>query len=152
MRVLRLLLFVLCAAPLGATAQSGAAGPQQLVRQVAQAPATLPLLPLQEAHRTLNTARQHFRQGLPLGAQLYVVVRGLNEAATPELLVVRVLSWQGQQLTGTIVRVATGTSPAPIGFAESAIQDWLLLYATGREEGNHLGKYWDLEERLAEQE
>ncbi|WP_426493536.1 hypothetical protein [Hymenobacter sp. 102] len=152
MRVLRPILFFLCTSPLVVAAQPEPAGPWQLVRQVTQAPATLPALPLKEAHRTLGGARQQFRQGLPAGAQLYVVARGLNEAATPELLVVRVQSWQGPQLKGLIMRAETTAPPAPIELPESAVQDWLLLFGTGREEGNYLGKYWDLEERLAEQE
>ncbi|RSK50844.1 hypothetical protein [Hymenobacter rigui] len=152
MRVLRPLLFFLCFGPLGAAAQPEPIGPWQLVRKVAQAPATLPALPLKEAHRTLGGARQQFRQGLPAGAQLYVVARALNEAATPELLVVRVLGWQGPTLKGQIMRTETAAQSAPIELPESAVQDWLLLYTTGREEGNYLGKYWDLEERLAGQE
>lgn len=152
MRLLRPLLLFLCWYPVWAAAQPGPADPQQLVRQVAQAPATLPPLPLKEARRTLSTAHRQFQQGLPAGTRLYVVARALNEAATPELLVVRVLSWQGPRLTGQIVRADPGGEPPRVEVAESEVQDWLLLHATGREEGNYLGKFWDLEERLAEQQ
>lgn len=124
---------------------------QSLVRQVKQAPAVLPALPIKEAHRTLGAVRRQFQGGLPPGAQLYVVGKGLNEAATPELLLVRVLSWPTSQLTGQIVRPESA-APANIELAESAVQDWLLLYPNGREEGNYLGKFWDLEERLADQD
>lgn len=152
MRVLRPLLFLICLYPVWGAAQPGPGGPQQLVQQVARAPATLPPLPLKEARRTLGTARRQFQQGLPAGTRLYVVARALNEAATPELLVLRVLSWQGPLVTGHIVRAEPGGPLTPVEVAESEVQDWLLLHATGREEGNYLGKFWDLEERLTEQD
>ncbi|MFC4791500.1 hypothetical protein ACFPAF_05325 [Hymenobacter endophyticus] len=144
-------MLVICLYPVWAAAQLGLVGPEQLVRQVARAPALLPALPLKEARRTLDTARRQFQRGLPTGAQLYVVARGLNEAATPELLVVRVLSWRSPQLSGHIISTTPGT-PAPIELPEGQVLDWLVLHPDGREEGNYLGKYWDLEERLTEEE
>ncbi|MET4105750.1 hypothetical protein [Hymenobacter sp. UYP22] len=151
MRVLRPLVLVICLYPVWAAAQPGPVGPQQLVRQVARAPALLPPLPLKEARRTLDAARRQFQRGLPTGAQLYVVTRGLNEAATPELLVVRVLNWRSSQLSGQIIGTTPGP-PAPLELPEGEVLDWLILHPGGREEGNYLGKYWDLEERLTEEE
>ncbi|RSK37397.1 hypothetical protein [Hymenobacter metallilatus] len=151
MRVLWILLLITSLSSAGGVAQQLPAPPMELVRQVAQASTPLPALPLKEAHRTLGTARRQFQGRRPTGAQLYVVAQGLNEAATPELLVVRVLTWQGPQLTGLIVRVPETHPPAPIELEESAVQDWLLLHSDGREEGNYLGKFWDLEQRLTEQ-
>jgi len=120
-----------------------------LVTQVAQSAAEpLPVLPLREAQRTLGAARQRFQQGLPPTTRLYLTARVLNEAATPELVVVALETWQGGQLRGYILR-AGSAHLVPVEFAEAAVQDWLLLHADGREEGNYLGKYWDLEEKLA---
>ena len=119
-----------------------------LTERVAQATEPLPPLPLREAQRTLGTARQRFQRGLPPDTHLYLTARILNEAASPELVVVLVESWQGRQLRGRLVRIGT-TQPAPVEFEETAVCDWLLLHADGREEGNYLGKFWDLEEKLA---
>ncbi|RSK46448.1 hypothetical protein [Hymenobacter perfusus] len=120
-----------------------------LVTQVAQSSAgPLPVLPLREAQRTLGTARQRFQQGLPPDTRLYLTARVLNEAATPELVIVALETWQGRQLRGHILR-AGAAQLVPVEFSEAAVQDWLLLHADGREEGNYLGKYWDLEEKLA---
>ncbi|MCA8833184.1 hypothetical protein [Hymenobacter pini] len=151
MRVPWLLALSISLCPALALAQQLPPPVQSLTRQVQQAPLVLPTLPVKEAHRTLSAVRRRFQNGLPTGAQLYVVARGLNEAATPELLVVRVLTWPTPQLTGQIVRL-DNNSTAPVEVPESAVQDWLLLYPDGREEGNYLGKFWDLEERLTEQE
>lgn len=119
-----------------------------LTERVAQATEPLPTLPLREAQRTLATTRQRFQRGLPPDTHLYLTARVLNEAATPELAVVLVESWQGRQLRGRLVR-GGATQPAPVEFEEAAVRDWLLLHADGREEGNFLGKFWDLEEKLA---
>lgn len=149
MRVLRLFALLLALLPGQMRAQQPLpASLVWLTERVAQAPEPLPPLPLREAQRTLSTARQRFRQGLPPDTHLYLTARVLNEAATPELVVVLVESWQGRQLRGRLVR-AGATQPAPVEFEEAAVCDWLLLHADGREEGNYLGKFWDLEEKLA---
>ncbi|WP_044003638.1 hypothetical protein [Hymenobacter swuensis] len=123
-----------------------------LVTRVAQSSAEpLPTLPLREAQRTLGTARQRFQQGLPPTARLYLTARVLNEAATPELVVIAVETWQGRQLRGWILRAGSSqqNTQLPVEFVEAAVHDWLLLHTDGREEGNYLGKYWNLEEKLA---
>jgi hypothetical protein len=119
-----------------------------LTERVAQATEPLPPLPLREAQRTLSTARHRFQRGLPAGTRLYLTARVLNEAATPELVVVLVESWQDRELRGRLVRAGIAQS-APVEFEEAAVRDWLLLHTDGREEGNFLGKFWDLEEKLA---
>ena len=129
----------------------------RLVRQTAAADGLeLPPPLLREAQRSLNTARQRFRAGVPgrPAPRLYLLARALNESAMPELVVVVPDSWQNTRLTGHIVRVIDGqpTATAPVEFEEAAVLDWLLLYPDGRELGNHFGKFWDLEERLANRE
>ncbi len=116
------------------------------VRRAADQPLPAPLL--REAHRSLGTARRAFGQA---PGRLYVLARVLNEAATPELVVVATDAWQGTSLRGRIVRTANGRTAAlaPVEFEEAAVQDWLLLYPDGRETGNRLGRFWDLEEQLA---
>ncbi|UOQ78868.1 hypothetical protein MUN84_10245 [Hymenobacter sp. 5516J-16] len=63
---------------------SESAGVALLVEQLAQAPETLPELPLKEARRTLPQARQHYQRGLPAGTNFYLTARVLNETATPK--------------------------------------------------------------------
>ncbi|MBT9391997.1 hypothetical protein KLP40_02370 [Hymenobacter sp. NST-14] len=156
MRTFWLLLLALL--PLAGRAQpTASAALTSLVRQTAAADGQLLPAPLlRAAHRSLGTARQHFRAGAPAGPapRLYLLVRTLNEAATPELLVVEPASWQQTHLRGRIVRVTDGQvrAAAAVEFEEAAVLDWLLLYPDGREAGNHFGKFWDLEERLASED
>ncbi|MFD2785762.1 hypothetical protein [Hymenobacter rubripertinctus] len=121
-----------------------------LVRQVHQAAGQeLPAPLLREARRSLGTAKKAFGQA---PGSLYLLTRVLNESAIPELVVVAVEAWQGPVLRGRIVRTVAGrtAATAPVEFDEAAVQDWLLLSPDGRETGNRLGRFWDLEERLAE--
>lgn len=124
-----------------------------LVGQLAQSVgAALPEAPLKEARRTLPQARQRFARGLPAGAQLYLTARVLNEAAVPAPVVVRVTSWESGQVAGQVVRPEADGRSAAAAFAEfdeAAILDWAILRANGAEDGNYLGKFLELEERLA---
>ncbi|GGG37894.1 hypothetical protein [Hymenobacter glacieicola] len=130
----------------------GAGGIPLLVEQLAQAPETLPELPLKEARRTLPQARQRYQRGLPTGASFYLTARILNEAATPETVVLLVDQWQGSRISGRILRLdgsGRATPGSAVEFEETAVLDWVLLRPNGAEEGNYLGKFLDLEDRLA---
>lgn len=150
---MRLFLFLILAVglPLPGTAQEPGPLPALVTQVAAAAPTTLPSLPLREARRTLGVARQQFQRGLPAGTRLYLTAQVLNEAATPELVVVAVETWTGHLVRGRIVRLAAGTpaAEAAVEFEETSVQDWLVLHPSGREEGNFLGKFWDVEDRLA---
>lgn len=132
--------------------QPAAPGIALLVQQLAQAPDPLPELPLKEARRTLPQARQRYQRGLPIGISFYLTARVLNEAATPEPVVVAVDTWQGSHISGRIMRLGPNGLPtpnAPVHLDEAAVLDWIVLRPNGTEEGNFLGKFLDLEERLA---
>ncbi|RPD49534.1 hypothetical protein DNI29_01670 [Hymenobacter sediminis] len=152
---MRPILPLLLAALLTGVAQAQqpvAPGISLLVRQLAQAPEPLPALPLKEARRTLPQARQRYQGGLPTGASFYLTARVLNEAATPEPVVLAVDSWQGNHISGRIMRPGPNGFPTPgatVNLDESAVLDWIVLRPNGAEEGNFLGKFLDLEERLA---
>ncbi|TGE09646.1 hypothetical protein [Hymenobacter fodinae] len=124
-----------------------------LVTQLEQLQGPLPEVPRKEAKRTLPQLRQRYQRGLPVGTICYLTVNTLNESATPEPLVVEVATWQAGKLTGRIMRLSheegRAMAGAPVSFEETAILDWLLLRPNGAEEGNYVGKYLDLEERLA---
>jgi hypothetical protein len=123
-----------------------------LVGQLEQtAGGVLPEAPLKEARRTLGQTRQRFLRGLPTDAQLYLTARILNESAVPAPVVVRVNSWEPGRVAGQMVRLDAEGKPvaiAPAEFDEAAILDWAILRANGAEEGNYLGKFLELEERL----
>lgn len=132
--------------------QPAAPGLPQLMQQLGEVPGPLPALPLKEARRTLPQARQRYQRGLPAGTSFYLTARVLNEAATPEPVVLLVDSWQGPHITGRIMRLAPNGFPTPGASAnldEAAVLDWIVLRPDGAEEGNFLGKFLDLEERLA---
>lgn len=122
----------------------------QLLAQAADEP--LPELPLKEARRTLGQARQRYQRGLPAGS-FYLTARVLNESATPEPVLVRVAAWQGSRISGHIVRATADggavIATAPIEFEEPDVLDWLVLRPNGAEEGNYLGKFLELQDRLA---
>lgn len=120
----------------------------QLEQRVGEA---LPEAPLREAQRTLARTRHRFARGLPADTHLYLTARLLNEAAVPEPVVVRVASWEAGRVAGHIVRLDATSKPvatAPAEFEETAALDWSLLRPDGSEEGNYLGKFLDLQDRL----
>ncbi|GAB3302717.1 hypothetical protein GCM10027348_29800 [Hymenobacter tenuis] len=130
------------------------AGILQLVRQLARLGEPVPALPLKEARRTLPQVRQRFQQGLPAGTRLYVTAKVLNEVATPEPVLILVDTWQQGLISGRIVRLAAANSRstsavAPVELDETVVLDWTVIRPQGAEEGNYLGKFLDLEERLA---
>lgn len=149
--VLPLLLAVVLAHPLRAQ-EPTAPTIALLVQQLAHAPEPLPPMPLKEARRTLPQARQRYQHGLPAGTRFFLTARVLNEAATPEPVVVLIDAWQAGRVTGRIMRFDSEgrATPGPAtDFDEAAVLDWILLRPGGAEEGNYLGKFLDLEERLA---
>ncbi|MBX0291598.1 hypothetical protein K3G63_14200 [Hymenobacter sp. HSC-4F20] len=149
--VLPFLLAVVLTSPLRAQEPAAPTIPL-LVQQLAHAPEPLPAMPLKEARRTLPQARQRYQRGLPAGTNFFLTARVLNEAATPEPVVVLIDTWQAGHITGRIMRFGADGRATPAGatdFEEEAILDWILLRPNGAEEGNYLGKFLDLEERLA---
>ncbi|WP_152981611.1 hypothetical protein [Hymenobacter sp. AT01-02] len=147
-----LLAATLSGAALAPQSQSSAAL-SALVLQLAQPREALPDLPVKEARRTLSQARQRYQRGLPAGTNLYLTARVLNEVAAPEPVLVAVDTWQGNHISGRIVRTTADgratTATDPVDFDEPAVLDWLVLRPDGAEEGNYLGKFLELEDRLA---
>ncbi|TGD81768.1 hypothetical protein [Hymenobacter wooponensis] len=133
-------------------AQQPSSSLASLVTHLEQQEGPLPELPRKEAKRTLPQLRQRYQRGLQAGTTCYLTANVLNESATPEPLVVEVAAWQAGQVTGRIVRLSPEgrtIAGALVTFEETVILDWLLLRPNGTEEGNYVGKYLDLEERLA---
>lgn len=100
----------------------------------------------------MSQARQRYQQGLPAGTSFYLTARVLNEAATPEPVVLVVDAWRAHDISGRIMRPGPTGLPTPgatVNLDEAAVLDWIVLRPNGAEEGNFLGKFLDLEERLA---
>ena len=108
--------------------------------------------PLQEALRTLPLAKKRFLAGLPDGDQFLVTVRvaatdtGFRQASA------RVLGWHGKKVQALLLpsvgNPAGPAEPTPVSFPETAVIDWTLLRASGREEGNYVGKHQETTRQL----
>lgn len=108
--------------------------------------------PVREALRTLPQARKRFLAGLPEGDQLLLSVRVLATDTSFRQASVRVLGWHRNLVQALLLPAAADSSgptePVPISFPETAVLDWLLLRANGREEGNYVGRYLDTARQL----
>lgn len=152
MRYLLLLLVLLGAASQQAQGQQAEvyAASVRLARQLSQAD-ELPEAPLKEARRTMAQARQRFQAGLPSSATFFLTVSLLDASATRVPMLVLVKQWQGGRISGRLVPT-TAAEPLPEAateFEEDAVLDWLILHDDGSEEGNFVGKYLEVEERLS---
>ncbi|MBC6697402.1 hypothetical protein [Hymenobacter sp. BT190] len=109
---------------------------------------TLPPAPLKEARRTLAQARQRFNRGLPAGDQLFVTATLLDDAANRMPQLVQVLTWQDGRVSGRVVGTDLPEGNNHEEFDEAEVVDWLILHPNEAEEGNYVGKFLDLEDRL----
>ncbi|WBO83852.1 hypothetical protein [Hymenobacter yonginensis] len=109
---------------------------------------TLPAAPLKEARRTLNQARQRFNRGLPTGDKLFVTATLLDDAANRVPQLVQVYSWQDGRVAGRLVGTNLPEGNNREEFDEADIVDWMILHPDESEEGNYVGKFLDLEDRL----
>lgn len=119
----------------------------RLALQLATA-ATLPPAPLKEARRTLAQARQRFNRSLPAGDQLFVTATLLDDAANRVPQLVQVQSWQDGRVSGRLVGTNLPEGNNHEEFDEADVVDWLILHPDESEEGNYVGKFLDLEDRL----
>lgn len=128
----------------------GPVAPTRLARQLAQAEA-LPEAPLKEARRTLAQVRQRHQVGLQASETLFLTTFLLDATATRVPTLVQVQQWLGPRIMGRAVPT-TAALPLPettTEFDEDAVLDWLILHDDGTEEGNFVGKYLEMEERLS---
>lgn len=131
------------AAPVVLTAATAPAG----VRPALTRDETALADPVREALRTLPQAKKKFLAGLPAGDQFLLSVRVAASDTSFRQASARVLGWRGNTvqalLLPTAADSATPTEPMPVSFPETAVVDWTLLRASGREEGNYVGRYTD---------
>lgn len=103
--------------------------------------------PVREALRTLPQAKKKFLAGLPIGDQFLLSVRVIATDTSFRQASARVLGWHGNTVQALLLpetsAATTPAEPTPVTFPETAVVDWTLLRASGREEGNYVGRYAD---------
>ncbi|UOQ98771.1 hypothetical protein MUN81_04585 [Hymenobacter sp. 5317J-9] len=105
--------------------------------------------PMREALRTLPQAKKKFLAGLPTGDQFLLSVRVIATDTSFRQASARVLGWHGNTVQALLLPdAASPAEPVPISFPETAVVDWTLLRASGREEGNYVGRYIDTSRQL----
>lgn len=109
--------------------------------------------PVREALRTLPQAKKRFLAGLPQGDQFLLTVRVVATDTSFRQASARVLGWRGGTVQALLLPEAADAAgaaePLPVSFPETAVMDWTLLRASGREEGNYVGKYLDTSRQLS---
>ena len=107
--------------------------------------------PVREALRTLPQARKKFLAGLPEGDQFLLSVRVADTDTSFRQVSARVLGWNGKTVQALLLPApdsATPAEPLPVSFPETAVVDWTLLRASGREEGNYVGRYHETAQQV----
>ncbi|WP_426059415.1 hypothetical protein [Hymenobacter sp. B1770] len=108
--------------------------------------------PIREAQRTLPQAKKRFQAGLPHGDQFLLAVRVMATDTSFRQASARVLGWHGNKVQALLLpeaaNSASPTEPVPVSFPETAVVDWTLRRASGREEGNYVGRYIDTARQL----
>ena len=108
--------------------------------------------PLREALRTLPQAKKKFLAGLPAGDQFLLSVRVAATDTSFRQASARVMGWHGSTVQALLLPGAADSAgpkePIPVSFPETAVVDWTLLRASGREEGNYVGKFLDTTRQL----
>ena len=108
--------------------------------------------PVREALRTLPQAKKKFLAGLPDGDQFLLSVRVIATDTSFWQVSARVLGWHGTTVQALLLPNAanpTGSGePVPVSFPEAAVIDWTVRRASGRQEGNYVGRYADTSRQL----
>ncbi len=145
----------------GGTGRVLAQAPTPVVLTAATAPAGVrPALarqetaladPVREALRTLPQAKKKFLAGLPDGDQFLLSVRVADTDTSFRQASARVLGWNGKTVQALLLPASDSAIPAepmPVSFPETAVVDWTLLRASGREEGNYVGRYTETAQQV----
>ena len=148
----------------GSAERAAAQAPAPVVLTAATAPAGVrPALtrdetaladPVREALRTLPQAKKRFLAGLPTGDQFLLSVRVIASDTSFRQVSARVLGWHGNTVQALLlpdvasIATATPAEPVPVSFPENAVVDWTMLRASGREEGNYVGRFNETSRQL----
>lgn len=131
-----------------ATDAAGSVGPAQSMALFDQLIAT----PVKEALKTLPQAKKRFQTGLKPGEAFYLTTRVVDADGTFEQVFVQITQWEDTYVQGTIANTLQTVREYQQGqtleFTTSAVYDWTLVRADGSEEGNFVGKFLDIQDRL----
>jgi uncharacterized protein YegJ (DUF2314 family) len=99
------------------------------------------------ARASLSDAKRKYLTGLKEGQAFFLTTRIYDRYGNYEQIFVRVKSWEGAKVSGTIANQLSAVIGFSYGqlitFPESDILDWLITNPDGSEEGNFVGKYMD---------
>jgi hypothetical protein len=102
---------------------------------------------IQKARDTLPDTKKRFLAGLPQGQILYVTVRLTDPQGRFEQAYVKVNSWTGTVIKGTLASDMDLVKKYKKGDAltcrDSQVMDWTITKPDGTEEGNFVGKFLD---------
>jgi hypothetical protein len=100
---------------------------------------------IQKARETLPDAKKRYLDGLPKGQILYVTIRLTDPLGRFEQAFVKVNSWTGTIIKGTLASDMELVKKYKKGEAltcrESQVMDWTITKPDGTEEGNFVGKF-----------
>jgi uncharacterized protein YegJ (DUF2314 family) len=102
---------------------------------------------VKEVRGTLPEAKKKYLAGLPKGDIFYVTVKLVDASKHYEQVFVRVNSWEGETIKGTLEsdlsilrNYKTGDK---LTIQESDVMDWAISKPDGTEKGNFVGKFLD---------
>lgn len=104
---------------------------------------------VKKARATLPQAKKRYLKGLNPGEIFYVTTKiseGGVENTRVEQIFVRVKSWNGTKISGTIeshLKMKSRKFGDKIWVDEKDVYDWLIAKPDGTEEGNVVGKFLD---------
>jgi tetratricopeptide (TPR) repeat protein len=101
---------------------------------------------IEEARKTLPSAKAKYLKGLPIGHRFYVTAKIGDSTNHFEQVFVSVSGWSGTTITGTLssqVRLQGYKEGDTLKLDESNILDWTISKPDGTEEGNLIGKFLD---------
>lgn len=129
-------------------AEAGSVDPAQSMALFDQLIAT----PMKEALRTLPQAKKRFTAGMKPGETFYLTTRVVDADGRFEQVFVQVTQWEDTYVQGTIANtlqtVRDYTTGQTLEFTTKAVYDWTIVRADGSEEGNYVGKFLDIQNRL----
>ncbi len=98
-----------------------------------------------QARKSLPFVKQRYMQGLKAGETLYLTIRLQDPDGGFELVRVKVQDWYDDQILGTVANplfvIQSYHQGDSINFKESAVLDWTVVHADGRQEGDYVGKF-----------
>ena len=100
---------------------------------------------VQKARASLPAVKKRYLDGLPTGQILYVTVRLTDPQGRFEQAFVKVNSWTGTSIKGTLSTDMNLIKKFKKGDAitsrDSQVMDWTISKPDGTEEGNFVGKF-----------